>query len=1121
MMKRFFQIVLLALLPFTKANAQSMVSLSMGNTFYCSGTTPTTTLVVSGTYSAGNQFSFQLSDAAGSFALPLPLEAYTSQTGGAFSITLPLTLAEGTGYVLRCQSSSPVSSVVSSAFQVKATPHATISDTSLCANTVPQQLNGYPAGGVFSGSSGIIGSFFYPSLAAPGTNTVQYTVANQGCGSSASPLIIAVDAQPVILLTPTSSTSFCSGSQTTLSASLQTPIPSATYLWSNGQTTSSISVATPGSYQVMVTNGACQATSSTVAVSQSLPPVGFNIVAPDTVCVSTLPLLLSGTPSGGSFSGTGVSFGYFTPSTPGDFSIVYSYTNSLGCIFTTSKNVHVNAPPVVAFSSLPPQCLGGISLDLSSYASPAGGTFSGNAVSSGLFNPASSGVGTFILTYSYTGSTGCSASANQNIQVLPNPVVGLTLPQTSICFGADSVVLGGGFPAGGSFSGNGVQNGIFYPNIAGLGVHPIQYVFQNSSGCSSSATANVSVYNLTLDAGTDTLVSCGGSIGLLASPVYTGNSNLIYTWTPTTGLSQANVANPQASPSSNTLYSVSVSDGSCSASDQVLVSVGQPNFNLNFTSLNNFTTPPFNVVFTNTTPNLSAYDFVWNFGDGTSLASNNPSVLHQYLSNGTFDVTLMATQIGSGCSDTLTKPNWITTINGCTHPAFINQTGPIYACSGDSVILTCNTGAGFLYQWNINGLPISGSPNSTFYATIPGAYSVTIYYNGCPQTSVPIQIFYNPPPIVPTINPLGPTTFCLGGSVQLQASSGYANYVWTKNSSLVGNTQTITAFSSGEYRVRVSNIQGCESVSAPFPLNTSFLSPPTMCAVTVDTLQHFNRNVVSWEKPVTQAISAYIVYRESDFQGVFDSIALIPYAALSEYIDFTAGVNPNNRAHRYCVAIVDTCGGYTLRGSVHKTIHLQTSPGQPGPGGAQAVNLLWTNYEGIQINSYQIWRGPSPTVMDTLLTTVPSSTGQINLYTDYPGTDTVFYRVDLVFPPGYSCNPTQRLNILQQRRKSSSNLGTNLTLNPSGVANLPPSTPMSIYPNPTSGLFFVETGLEDNTMATLEIYDVLGSVLHREQVRTTSSSPTRLYVPDLQPGVYYVRVGSGAHSLSRPIVIQR
>ena len=73
MMKRFFQILLLAVLPFTKANAQSMVSLSMGNSFYCSGTAPTTTLVVSGTFNPGNQFSFDLSDAAGSFALPLAL----------------------------------------------------------------------------------------------------------------------------------------------------------------------------------------------------------------------------------------------------------------------------------------------------------------------------------------------------------------------------------------------------------------------------------------------------------------------------------------------------------------------------------------------------------------------------------------------------------------------------------------------------------------------------------------------------------------------------------------------------------------------------------------------------------------------------------------------------------------------------------------------------------------------------------------------------------------------------------------------------------------------------------------------------------------------------------------
>lgn len=1120
-MKRFFSIVLLALTPVIKANAQSMVTLTLGSPVYCSGTTNSATLVTSGTFNVGNQFSFELSDAAGSFVQPFSLQAFTSQSGGSFSITLPLTLPAGTGYVLRCQSSDPLGSISSLPFEIKVTPHATATDSTLCANSVPQQLTGYPSGGFFSGSPGIIGSFFYPSLASVGSNSVQYTVPNLGCGSSAPPIPIVVDAQPIVLLTPSSSASFCPGAQAILSASLQTPIPGASYLWSNGQTSSSISVGTPGSYQVTVTNGSCQVNSSTVAVSQSPPPAGFNVIAPDTVCVSTLPLLLSGIPSGGNFTGTGVSFGYFTPSTPGDFPIVYTYTNSLGCSFSTTKTVHVNAAPVVTFSSMPPQCFGATPLNLSVYASPSGGSFTGSGVTAGVFNSASSGVGTFSLTYSFIDSTGCSASANQTIQVLANPVVGLTLPQSFVCFGADSLVLGGGFPAGGTFSGNGVLNGVFYPNAAGLGVHPIQYSFQNASGCSSSSTANMSVYNLTVNAGTDTTVSCGGSINISALSTYTGNGNLVYSWTPSTGLNQNNIANPQASPNVNTVYSVSVSDGSCSASDQVLVAVGQPNFNLNFTSLNNFTTPPFNVIFTNTTPNASGYNFTWDFGDGATLASNNPSVLHQYLANGTFNVSLMATQIASGCSDTLVKPNWISTTNGCTHPAFINQTGPIYACSGDTVILTCNTGAGFLYQWNLNNLPISGSPNSTYYATIPGIYSVTIYYNGCPQTSVPIQVFYNPPPVVPTITPLGPTSFCYGGSVQLQASQGYASYQWTKNGSFYSIGQTITAFSSGDYRVRVTNAAGCKSVSSPFPLNNSFMSPPAMCAVTVDTLQYFNRNVVSWEKPVTQAISAYIVYRESDVQGVFDSIALVPYAALSEYIDFTANVNPNNRAYRYCVAIVDTCGGYTLRGSIHKSIHLQTSPGQPGPGGVQAVNLLWTNYEGIQINSYQIWRGSSPTLMDTLLTTVPSSTGQINLYTDYPGTDTVFYRVDLVFPPGYSCDPTQRVNMMVQRRKTSSNLGTNLTLNPNGVSTKVATTAFSIYPNPTNGLFYIETGLTENSIATIEVYDVLGSVLHREQVRTSASSPTRLFVPDVQPGVYYIRVSCGEHIQSKPIVIQR
>ena len=43
------------------------------------------------------------------------------------------------------------------------------------------------------------------------------------------------------------------------------------------------------------------------------------------------------------------------------------------------------------------------------------------------------------------------------------------------------------------------------------------------------------------------------------------------------------------------------------------------------------------------------------FSDGTILQSNNPSVFHQFLNNGLYDVTLIAENILTGCTDTMLK----------------------------------------------------------------------------------------------------------------------------------------------------------------------------------------------------------------------------------------------------------------------------------------------------------------------------------------------------------------------------------------------------------------------------------------------------------------------------------
>lgn len=105
-----------------------------------------------------------------------------------------------------------------------------------------------------------------------------------------------------------------------------------------------------------------------------------------------------------------------------------------------------------------------------------------------------------------------------------------------------------------------------------------------------------------------------------------------------------------------TIVTWTINDGngnSASADQQVIVS-GNVNFGLalNATS-SNLNSAPMEATFTNTTPNLSNYNFVWYFGDGgVCLASNAASVTHTYNFNGIYSVSMVAIN-STGCSDNL------------------------------------------------------------------------------------------------------------------------------------------------------------------------------------------------------------------------------------------------------------------------------------------------------------------------------------------------------------------------------------------------------------------------------------------------------------------------------------
>lgn len=171
------------------------------------------------------------------------------------------------------------------------------------------------------------------------TATTIYTVAltaPTGCSITASQV---VSVTPVVSVT--GSSVVCAGSSATITASGVT-----SYSWSTGATSSSI-VATPTtntSYVITGTNSIGCVSSATQAVTvNALPSVSLS-AAQTTACTNGSTITLTGSPAGGTYTGTNVSGTIFTPGvSAGTFMPTYAYTSTVtGCSKTATTTIIVS-----------------------------------------------------------------------------------------------------------------------------------------------------------------------------------------------------------------------------------------------------------------------------------------------------------------------------------------------------------------------------------------------------------------------------------------------------------------------------------------------------------------------------------------------------------------------------------------------------------------------------------------------------------------------------------------------------------------------------------------------------------------------------------------------------------
>ena len=184
------------------------------------------------------------------------------------------------------------------------------------------------------------------------------------------------------------------------------------------------SVAGVGSLTITYTYsdgfGCSNIATATIKVNP-LPVVTIQI-QPD-ICIDAQAIdLTGGTPSGGTYSGNGVSGTTFNPKTAGagTHTITYSYTDQNGCTNSDGADINVNPLPLVALATFNDVCLNTIPFQLTE-GTPAGGDYTGTGVANNGFDPSVAGVGTHVIQYTYTDEKGCTDSATNTIKVRPIP----------------------------------------------------------------------------------------------------------------------------------------------------------------------------------------------------------------------------------------------------------------------------------------------------------------------------------------------------------------------------------------------------------------------------------------------------------------------------------------------------------------------------------------------------------------------------------------------------------------------------------------------------------------------------------------------------------------------------
>jgi gliding motility-associated-like protein len=629
-----------------------------------------------------------------------------------------------------------------------------------------------------------------------GVENIELHIETSSC--SVDTLIIPIsDYDSVEVQINSSSTAFCNGQSSNLSANPNSGFSPYSYLWSNNDTLQQTTVVPTANtnYSIQVTDACGIVAVDTMPITVYQRPTISASSLPTHVCLGdTSNLKVSGAltylwNNGSSLSSTTGDSIFAWPNTTTTYTVIG--TDNHGCRDTTQTSLLIDALPNIQSTPIQTAICINDSTDLTvsggiSYIWSPSASLSSSTASTVTAKPT--------ITTDYivvgTASNGCKNSDTSTVVVNPLPNISVSPANPEMCEGGSKTLTA----AGGNTYLWSPATGLSSTTSASVIANPNNTITYIVKGTDVNTCENTDTVTLTVHQNpTITVNPVSANICEDNSTVITASGANTYVWSPSTGLSSTTGASVTAAPIVGITYTV----------------VGTDNHGCTNNATSNISVSP--------KPIIVAVDTLICQGDSTLLNATAAMVGSTYLwSNGSTSQSIYAKPIntttyyvtatdGTGCAGVDSIIIYVSLPPTLT----FNPDNPSI-CIGESETVTVS-GAN-TYSWT--PLTNNSSPNSATTTLSPSV--TTMYY----VTGVSTIGCINTDSTLITVNPLpnvvlsaSTDSLCQGDSALLTAS-GAVTYLWSPLSKLNMITPS-TAYTNTsiprDYVIIGTDANGCQN----------------------------------------------------------------------------------------------------------------------------------------------------------------------------------------------------------------------------------------------------------------------------------------------------------------------